>query len=102
MPFTRRQFVQSVSALTAALGLPISSSRAAIPTARVEAESAFDRMTQLRLAYMQAAGDSQKRYAINREIVALAFEMRDQGASRQHIMAIGQMSLHHAKSAFAV
>jgi hypothetical protein len=46
---------------------------------------------------MRAAGNPRLRFAINREIVALAFEMKAAGASRQHIMTIGHRSLQAAR-----
>jgi hypothetical protein len=54
-------------------------------------------MKRLRIDYMLAAGDPQRRYAINREFIALAFEMKAAGASRADIMTIGQATLCHAK-----
>ncbi len=42
-------------------------------------------MKRLRIDYMLAAGDPQRRYAINREFIALAFEMKAAGASRAGI-----------------
>jgi hypothetical protein len=59
--------------------------------------SAYERMKRLRIDYIRAAGNPQKRFAINREIIALAFAMKDAGASRQHIMTIGQKSLYAAR-----
>jgi hypothetical protein len=64
---------------------------------QLPSNSAYERMKRLRINYIRAAGNPQKRFAINREIIALAFEMRDAGASRQHIMTIGQKSLYAAR-----
>jgi hypothetical protein len=46
---------------------------------------------------MLAVGDPQRRYAINREFIALAFEMKAAGASRADIMTMAQATLCHAK-----
>jgi hypothetical protein len=64
-------------------------------------DSAYERMKRLRIDYMRAAGNPQRRFAINRDIVGLAFEMKAAGASRQHIMTIGQMSLCAAQHEYA-
>ena len=64
---------------------------------QVPPDSAYERMKRLRIDYMRAEGNPQRRFAINRDIVALAFEMRAAGASRQHIMTIGQKSLYAAQ-----
>jgi hypothetical protein len=64
-------------------------------------DSAYDRMKRLRIDYMLAAGDPQRRYAINREFIALAFEMKAAGASRADIMTMGQATLFHAKQEVA-
>jgi hypothetical protein len=60
-------------------------------------DSAYERMKRLRIDYMLAVGDPQRRYAINREFIALAFEMKAAGASRADIMTMGQATLCHAK-----
>jgi hypothetical protein len=39
-------------------------------------------MKRLRIDYLWAVGDPQRRYAINREFIALAFEMKAAGVSR--------------------
>jgi hypothetical protein len=54
-------------------------------------------MKRLRIYYMLALGDPQRRYAINREFIALAFEMKAAGASRVDTMTMGQATLCHAK-----
>jgi len=46
---------------------------------------------------MLAAGDPGRRFAVNREFIALAFEMKEAGASRAHIMKMGQVTLYQAQ-----
>lgn len=60
-------------------------------------DSAYERMLRLRVNYILAEGKPQKRFAINRNLIALAFEMRDAGASQAHIMTMAQATLYHAK-----
>jgi hypothetical protein len=72
--------------------------RAAQPEpATLPPDSAYERTKRLRIDYMLAAGDPHRRYAINREFIALAFEMKAAGASRADIMTMGRATLCHAK-----
>jgi hypothetical protein len=71
--------------------------RAEPDAAPLPPDSAYERMKRLRIDYMLAAGDPRRRFAINREFVALALKMRAAGASRGHIMTMGQATLFHAK-----
>src|ERR1700733_3510498 len=71
--------------------------RAESEAAPLPPDSAYERMNRLRIDYMLAAGDPRRRFAINREFIALAFEMRTAGASRGHIMTMGQAPLFHAR-----
>jgi uncharacterized protein YjiS (DUF1127 family) len=61
------------------------------------------RFGELRHQYINAKGRPSERLAINREMVALAMQLRDAGLSRQEIQAITNRSLriatHEAKAA---
>jgi hypothetical protein len=93
----RRAFTQATGALFAALA-SVRPSRAV--SAMLRPPDAFESMKRLRLAYMQAAGDPRRRFAINRQLIGLAFEMKNAGAPRAHIRMIAQKSLLHAKQEY--
>jgi hypothetical protein len=73
-----------VAAVGTALMRPVRAlaRRAEPEPATLPPDSAYERMKRLRIDYMLAVGDPQRRYAINREFIALAFEMKAAGASR--------------------
>ena len=102
---TRREFLQAsgLVAIGIALMRPAHAlaRRAEPEAAPLPPDSAYERMKRLRVDYMLAAGDTQRRLAINQDLVALAFEMKDAGASRADIMTIGQKSLYFARQEVA-
>jgi hypothetical protein len=77
---TRREFLKAsgLVAVGVALMRPVRAlaCRAEPDAAPLPPDSAYERMKRLRIDYMLAAGDPRRRFAINREFVALAFEMR--------------------------
>jgi hypothetical protein len=81
---TRGDFVKACGlvAVGTALMRPVRAlaRRAEPEPATLPPDSAYERMKRLRIDYMLAAGDPQRRYAINREFIALAFEMKAAGA----------------------
>jgi hypothetical protein len=98
---TRREFLKAcgVVAVGAALMRPVYAvtRRREPEPAALPPDSAYERIKTPRIDCMLADGDPQQRLAINREFVALAFEMKDAGASRGHIMTMAQATLYHAK-----
>jgi hypothetical protein len=96
---TRRDLFKLGGAVLAAVGLlgPVR----VLAGEQLPPDSAFERMKRIRIYYMRAAGNPQLRFAINRDLVALAFEMKEAGASRKAIMDIGQQSLRAAQHEYA-
>jgi hypothetical protein len=97
----RREFLKACGlvAVGTALVSPVRAlaRRAEPEPAALPPDSAYERMKKLRIDYMLAAGDTQRRFELNRQLMGLAFEMKDAGASRAHIMTMGQATLYHAK-----
>jgi hypothetical protein len=96
----RRAFLQVAGILAAAWSL-VRPVRMHLRNPGLSTDNAFEQMKRLRLDFMLAAGNSQRRYAINRQIVVLGFRMLEEGADRQRILAIGQRSLSAAKQDYA-
>jgi hypothetical protein len=96
---TRKDFLKLGGAVLAAVGL-LGPARV-LAREQLPPDSAYERIKRLRIDYMRATGNPQLRFAINRDIVGLAFEMKAAGASRQHIMTIGQKSLYAAQHEYA-
>ena len=98
---TRGDFLKACGLVTVGTALMRSvralARRAEPEPATLPPDSAYERMKRLRIDYMLALGDPQRCYAINREFIALAFEMKAAGASRADIMTMGQATLCHAK-----
>jgi len=102
---TRREFLKASGLVAVGVALmrpALALARRAEPdAASLPPDSAYERMKRLRVDYMLAAGDPQRRFAINRELITLAFEMKAAGASRADIMTIGQKSLYVARQEVA-
>ncbi len=64
-------------------------------------DSAFEQLRRLHLDYMLAWGKPRLRFDINRQMIALNFAVRAQGASDALAMKLGQQSLHAAKLDYA-
>jgi hypothetical protein len=96
---TRRDFLKACGlvAVGTALMRPVRRWRVQPEPAALPPDSAYERMKKLRIDYMLAAGDKPRRFELNQEFIALAFEMKEAGASKAHIMQMGQVTLYDAK-----